>query len=160
MLPDERLESGAAPASARSQGRDPRADGALLHSVKHNDTESIVAMFCETGTFEMPDRVVRGHDELRRAYTAVASDLEAMPFIQNHVINVNGDQAEGLCAVQIRVVENGEAHTAAGHYEDTYRRVNGEWLFDRRFLTIYHWVRLTEGWAGVDTGAPPPFDGS
>ncbi len=66
--------------------------------------------------------------------------------IQNHVIQIDGDTATGNCAVEIRMVQDGKAVTACGHYDDSYRRVGSEWKFARRQFNLYHWVLLAEGW--------------
>ncbi len=128
------------------------------YGVARGDTEGVVSLFCDDGVVEMPDRVLRGHDELRQAYGRAAPQLAPKPFIQNHVIELDGDRATGLCAVEVRVVQDGEAYTAAGHYEDTYRRVSGEWKFARRYLVIYHWVPLSKGWATSEPSGPPTLD--
>jgi hypothetical protein len=56
------------------------------------------------------------------------------PFIQNHVIDVAGDDATGRCGVEIRMVDKGEAYTVAGHYFDSYRRIDGAWRFAAKGL--------------------------
>mgnify|MGYP002139257045 CR=1 FL=1 len=40
-----------------------------------------------------------------------------------------------------------EAYTVAGHYFDTYRKVEGRWRFAERDFRTYHWVPLSKGWA-------------
>ena len=106
---------------------------------------AIVAMFTEDGVFEMGPRVVSGRAELEDFYGAVSAS-PPIPFIQNHVIELAGDGARGTCSVEIRLVQDGEAYTAAGWYEDTYRRVDGSWRFARRDFHVFHWVPLKKGW--------------
>lgn len=116
------------------------------HAVARADVAAIVALFCEDGYFEMGDRVSRGRAELERFYAAVAIP-PPLPFIQNHVVELAGDEARGLCSAEIRMVRSGEAITAAGHYEDRYRRVNSAWKFAGRTLHMFHMVPLSKGWA-------------
>lgn len=88
----------------------------------------------------------RGTAELREAY----ADLGAMrlkPFIHNHIIEVEGNRARGFCSVEIRLTRDGVPYTGAGHYEDEFRRVDGNWRFQRRELFVYHWVPHTQGWS-------------
>ena len=70
-----------------------------------------------------------------------------LPCVHNHTVTLNGDSATGSCSVEIRMVQNGEAITAAGHYEDTFRRVGAEWKFAHRNLKLYHQVPHLKGWA-------------
>lgn len=116
------------------------------HAVARADSASIVAMFTEDGVFEMGPRQVRGRHELERFYGDVSTS-PPIPFIQNHVIEVTGDEATGTCSVEIRLVQEGEAYTAAGWYEDSYRRVEGSWRFAQRVFHVFHWVPLKKGWS-------------
>jgi uncharacterized protein (TIGR02246 family) len=125
------------------------------YAVARNDLEGIVKLFCEDGEFVMADRSFHGRDGIRTGYGAGMPDPSPKPFIQNHVIELDGDRARGLCAVEIRAVQDGEAYTAAGHYQDEYRRVDGEWKFARRKFEVYHWVPLRTGWAGSTPSTPP-----
>jgi uncharacterized protein (TIGR02246 family) len=125
------------------------------YAVARSDLEGIVGLFCEDGEFVMNDRAFHGRDGIRSGYGAGMPQPSPKPFIQNHVIELDGDRAHGLCAVEIRAVQDGEAYTAAGHYEDEYRRVGSEWKFARRRFEVYHWVPLRQGWAPSAPSAPP-----
>jgi uncharacterized protein (TIGR02246 family) len=116
-------------------------------SVADGDAATIVDLFTDDGVFKIRGREVRGTDELREFYGGAAEGVTPKPFIQNHVIDVDGDEATGRCAVEIRMVHNGEAYTVAGHYADRYRRVDGRWRFAERDFKVYHWVPLSQGWA-------------
>jgi uncharacterized protein (TIGR02246 family) len=116
-------------------------------AVADGDVEAVVELFCPDGVFRMRDREYRGTEGLRELYQGAAAGVTPKPFIQNHVIEVDGDTAEGRCAVEIRMVQDGEAYTVAGHYADVYRRSGGRWRFDSRHFVPYHWVPLSKGWA-------------
>ena len=117
------------------------------HAVAAGDAAGIVSLFCADGVFEMSGRSARGKDELARFYAGVGGPYP-IPFIQNHVIDaLEKDTARGRCSVEIRAVQNGEPYTAAGWYEDEYRREGGAWRFARRKFNQFHWVPLAKGWA-------------
>ena len=93
-------------------------------------------------------KAVRGREALLKFYRASVREPEvAIPFIQNHIIEVNGDEAHGTCAIEARFARNGESFTAAGYYEDKYRRERGRWRFVERKLFFHHVVPLKQGWA-------------
>ena len=111
--------------------------------------EEIVGLFCDDGIFEMRDRRWSGLAELGQLYAGAAAGTTPKPYIQNHVIEVHGDEASGRCGVEIRMVHKGEAYTVAGHYFDRYRKVDGHWRFAHRNFHTYHWVPLSRGWANT-----------
>lgn len=116
------------------------------HGVVDGDADAIVDLFCEDGAFQIR-REIRGHDALREFYGRGIGGKTYKPFIQNHVIELTSDtEATGRCSVEIRVVQDGEAYTGAGHYLDRYRKENGHWRFAHRHYNAYHFVPLKEGW--------------
>lgn len=119
--------------------------------VAHGEGEAVAGLFTDDGVLEVTDgsfKPVHGRDALLRFYrTSVNQPELAIPFIQNHIIEVKGDQAEGTCGIEARFTRNGESVTAAGYYEDRYRRDNGKWRFLQRKITFYHVVPLKRGWA-------------
>ncbi len=120
--------------------------GRYCHAIAAGDGPTVVNLFCDDGVFEMGDRVARGRAELEKFYGA-ASESPPIPFIQNHVIELDGGSASGRCSVEIRLVQDGEAYTAAGWYDDAYRRDGGGWRFAHRKFHVFHWVPLAKGWA-------------
>jgi ketosteroid isomerase-like protein len=117
------------------------------HKARTGDVEAIVELFCEDGIMDAADTVVEGRDKLLAMYREAFKGLSPLPCVHNHVVALDGDRATGICSVEIRMVQNGEAITAAGHYEDTYRRVGSDWKFARRVLILYHQVPHVKGWA-------------
>lgn len=121
-----------------------------LH-VSRKEGEAIVDLFTQDGvldgsTAEMG--VISGRDALLAFYKQSVTDgEESLPFIHNHIIEVSGDDATGTCALEARFSRGGRSITAAGYYEDTYRRVDGRWLLAERKLHFHHVVPLEKGWA-------------
>ena len=116
------------------------------HGVVDGDVDAIVDLFCEDGVFQIR-REIEGHAALREFYAAGVGGQTYKPFIQNHVVELVSDtEATGRCSVEIRIVQDGEAYTGAGHYLDRYRKENGRWRFAHRHYNSYHFVPLKEGW--------------
>lgn len=116
-------------------------------AVAEADAPTIVSLFTDDGVFITRNQEIAGRDALSAFYGEVAGSVTPKPYIQNHVIDVNGDEASGRCGVEIRMVRKGEAYTAAGHYFDTYRKVDGHWRFAKRDFRAFHMVPLQRGWA-------------
>lgn len=117
------------------------------HAVVDGDAETIVGLFCDDGAFRTKKFEYRGDAELRGMYEGGVGAKSHKPFIQNHVIELtSATEATGRCSVEIRIFENDEAITAAGHYLDAYRKQDGRWLFADRFFQPYHFAPVTTGW--------------
>lgn len=125
--------------------------------VARGEGEAVAALFTGDGVLEVTDgsfKPVHGGEALLKFYRASVNQPElAIPFIQNHIIEVKGDEAEGTCGIEARFVRNGESFTAAGYYEDRYRRENGNWRFVQRKITFFHVVPLKQGWAEAKAAA-------
>ena len=109
--------------------------------------EDIVALFARDGIMESGDIREQGHDRLLVLYRESLSTLRPIPFVQNHVVTLDGDRATGFCSLELRMVEQGEAVTAAGYNDDVFEREDGVWKFAHRKLVFYHRVPLSKGWA-------------
>jgi uncharacterized protein (TIGR02246 family) len=119
--------------------------------VAHGEGEAVASLFADDGVLDVSDadfKPVRGREALLKFYRASVREPEvAIPFIQNHIIEVTGDEAHGTCAIEARFSRNGESITAAGYYQDKYRRERGRWRFVERKLFFHHVVPLKQGWA-------------
>lgn len=111
------------------------------------DAAAVVDLFTSDGIMEAGDTLEQGRERLLALYRESFGDLRPLPCVHNHVVEIDGDDATGVCTLELRMVENGEAYTAAGWYEDRFRRVDGAWRFAHRKLFFYHRVPLAKGWA-------------
>jgi ketosteroid isomerase-like protein len=117
------------------------------HMARSGNVEGIVDLFCEDGIMESGDTREQGRERLLAVYRESFSGLRPLPCVHNHTITLDGDRATGCTSVEIRMVQGGEAVTAAGHYDDEFRRVGSDWKFAHRNLTLYHQVPHLKGWA-------------
>ena len=119
------------------------------HGIAAADVAGIVGLFCEDGSFCIDDRIT-GTAALTEFYAATLADSPPMPFIQNHVIDeLQETEARARCSAEIRMIREGESVTAAGWYNDSFRKVDGHWKFQERWFHVFHMVPLSEGWAGA-----------
>ena len=117
------------------------------HAVVDGDADTIVGLFCEDGVFRTHTLAPAGRDALRDFYSGGVGGRTHKPFIQNHVIELEDEtHATGRCSVEIRVMQDGEPYTQAGHYLDRYRKEGGRWRFAERHYVRYHNAPWREGW--------------
>ena len=96
-----------------------------------------------------------GREALKRWYTKTMSrPKSSCHFIGNHVIDFDdADRAHGIvyCHDELDRPEEGEWIQGMLQYWDTYRRVDGEWCFERRKfhrLYIVDWLTRPSHGAG------------
>ena len=97
-------------------------------------------------------RDARGRDELKRWYgDALRSVGATIHMVANHTIDLDGDGATGVvyCREEVEHPASGEWRVGMLQYWDTYRRVEGRWLFERRRV---------RRWYSVDALARPQRD--
>jgi hypothetical protein len=120
---------------------------------------SVADLFTDDGAYihHRPGRPVeetRGRAALDKHYAAsadvVGKGRVALPMIHNHLIDISGNTATGLCSIELRTADKGQSIIASGYYDDSYRRENGRWKFVVRDVHMFHWVPLQEGWANAN----------
>ena len=113
-----------------------------------NDASGAADLFTEDGEMDTGDRApIVGRETLREVYQEMLRGQELQPFVHNHLIELQGDDATGVCALDLRASLAGRSMIGSGFYHDRYQRVDGAWKFRSRKLTLRHFVPLSEGWA-------------
>jgi len=115
-------------------------------AIRHNANEDIEGLFAPDAFFE----VRGGHPskpeyEVQNRYNSAKEIGEFMmqgkghphpvPLVHNLMIEVDGDRASGLCAMEGQVY--GSEHTIIGEYRDAFVRLDGKWKFASRVYTMY-----------------------
>jgi hypothetical protein len=123
-------------------------------AVDSRDLDTLVALF-------VPDvqvgRQEQGREALKVWFRQALSRMKStVHFVGNHVIDFDSeDGAHGVvyCRDELDYPDRGEWQVGVLQYWDTYRRVDGEWLFERRKFHRWYIVdaltRPSHG-AGVD----------
>ena len=104
-------------------------------------------LFTEDAVFidRIPGRDVREFrsiETLRAMYAAVPRSAPPLPMIHNHLIEITGNEAVGICSLEVRQTLNGESLIGSGWYDDTYRRVGGRWKVVTRQARLFHYVSI------------------
>lgn len=117
------------------------------HCVWRKDVGGAIALFTDDGEMDTGDRPpIKGRAALTEAYKAMITGPDFLPFVHNHIVELDGEAASGTCYLDLRATVDGKSMIGAGYYDDQYVRVNGEWKFRSRKLTMNFFVPLSEGW--------------
>ncbi|HSV79428.1 MAG TPA: nuclear transport factor 2 family protein [Ramlibacter sp.] len=99
--------------------------------------QDVVALFTDDGVFQNARAdaakpvVVTGTQALRDYFSRM-KPARRIPLVTNEVTVIEGDAAEGTCAMY-GVGEEG----FCGHYVDTFAKVDGQWRFRARRFYPY-----------------------
>lgn len=118
------------------------------HCVWQKDLAGAAALFTEDGEMDTGDRpALKGRRAIQESYEQLMGEAVFHPFVHNHLIELDGDRASGICYLDLRASIGGESMIGSGVYHDRYARENGEWKFRSRKLTMCYLVPIREGWA-------------
>ena len=119
------------------------------HHVWQNELESLAALFAEDGEMDPGTRPpIRGRSALLAAFREMLTTGSVfLPFVQQHVVDVDGDTATGTCYIDLRAEVEGKSMIGAGWYSDRYARTTEGWRIQSRKLTLRFFVPLADGWA-------------
>lgn len=113
------------------------------HYVWQGSVDGVIDLFTEDGEMLTPDLPpLIGREAIRAAYTKIFAESDLLPFVHNHVIDIDGDTATGTVYLDLRTTLDDRPVVGAGYYEDRYRRVDGTWRIASRDLTMRSFVAL------------------
>jgi ketosteroid isomerase-like protein len=115
--------------------------------VWERDAEGAAQLFAPDGVMDTGDGApLLGCDAIRETYRRAFAEQTLLPFVHNHVVELEGDRARGRCDLDLRGTVDGRAMIGAGTYEDRYVRTADGWRFGFRRLVLRFFVPLGEGW--------------
>ena len=113
------------------------------HHVWRKDVPAVVDLFASDAVLDTPALPpITGTKALLDAYGRMFEEDEFYPFVHNHIIEVDGDEAAGTCYIDLRAVIAGKRLTAWGFYEDRYVRRDGTWKFAGRKVNMTRFVPM------------------
>lgn len=128
----------------REELRELTARYAFLVATKRSAAE----LFTDNGGFDFrrPDgqsQKARGRQALDDVFADILrAPNHNLPTVHNHLFSINGDDATGVCWIELHAHKDGEDWRGSGYYEDIFRRENGKWKFVLRDSTLVKWERL------------------
>ncbi|MFE1962163.1 nuclear transport factor 2 family protein [Streptomyces sp. NPDC059479] len=114
------------------------AIGAHTQAQDAGRTDDVVALYTPDGILEVPGLgPVAGHDALREAFKGWAPTQPQLHLVANTTV-VSSTEDEATAVSDVAFLQRGESGWAVqvvGRYDDTLRRHDGAWRFQRRITT-------------------------
>jgi ketosteroid isomerase-like protein len=119
------------------------------HHVWQNEHDRLSNLFAEDGEMDPGTRPpLRGRAALDAGFREMlTAGSTFLPFVQQHVVDLDGDTASGTCYIDLRAVVDGASMIGGGWYADRYVRTAEGWRFQSRKLTLRFFAPLAAGWA-------------
>lgn len=113
------------------------------HFVWQGDVDGVASLFTEDGQMITPDLPpLESREAIRSAYTKIFAESDLLPFVHQHIIDIDGDTAVGWVYLDLRHTLDERPVIGAGFYRDDYRRVDGKWKIAKRDLTMRRFTAL------------------
>lgn len=113
------------------------------HCVWQRDAAGAAALFASDAVMDTGDRPpLVGRAAILDEYTRVFTTSGFLPFIHNHVIDLQGDRATGTAYIDLKARVDGRAMEGWGYYDDEYARTPEGWRFQRRRLNLVHFAEV------------------
>jgi SnoaL-like domain len=121
--------------------------GDYPHALDTQNWEAYADQFTDDGELSLAGQSVKGRQAIIGFVSALPQDNRVIHAITNLSYRVDGATATGGAYWQdIGMAGSAPGVVAAGHYEDTLRKVNGAWKIAKRGIVIDF----------VPTGGPAP----
>ena len=78
---------------------------------------------------------LEGRESVHAQMAHNKGNAHPVPLIHNLIVEVDGDNAAATCVMEGKVY--GTSHGVIGEYCDSFRRVDGNWLFAARIFTMF-----------------------
>lgn len=115
------------------------AIAAYSHALDAGKTEDIVELFLPDGVAEIAGQgTFEGHDGIRAGYANFVPQQPQLHLVANTVITSHTED-EATAVSNLAFFGRGESGWAVqlvGRYDDTLRRQDGAWLFQKRVTTF------------------------
>ncbi|MGW7818036.1 nuclear transport factor 2 family protein [Streptomyces puniciscabiei] len=121
----------------------------FVHRLDLGEPASVAELFTEDGVWEWPPpgdgRRIQGREALRAYFGSRPADRLSRRLMSNVLVTVTGPRTAGSVAYFTTYRVDGHEPGApvpagppvqVGHYEDTFRRVDGRWLIASRTLHL------------------------
>lgn len=114
--------------------------------------ERVSELFAEDGALDFGYIAkASGREEIERTFLKLPNNAQFVKqYIHNHLVQLDGDRATGVCYLDARYVQEGESLIVAAKFDEIYRRTPEGWRIELMKVQTYFSVPIAEGWAGTD----------
>ncbi|HVJ30795.1 MAG TPA: nuclear transport factor 2 family protein [Gammaproteobacteria bacterium] len=111
--------------------------GTYPNALDKGDFDTYAALYTEDGELTLQGSTVKGRAAIKAFVAALPTEPRVIHPITNLSYTVNGDTAMGGAYWQdVGLVNGAPGVVIAGRYEDTLRKVNGQWQIAKRGIVI------------------------
>jgi uncharacterized protein (TIGR02246 family) len=111
--------------------------GDYPHALDTRDFDGYAALFTEDGELSLQGTTAKGRAAIKELVAGLPAEPRVIHPITNLSYAIEGDSATGGAYWQdIGLAGDTPAVLIAGRYEDTLRKVNGEWRIAKRNIVI------------------------
>jgi len=111
--------------------------GTYPNALDKGDFDTYAALYTEDGELTLQGNTVKGRAAIKAFVAALPTEPRVIHPITNLSYAVNGETATGGAYWQdVGLVNGAPGVVIAGRYEDTLRKVNGQWQIAKRGIVI------------------------
>jgi uncharacterized protein (TIGR02246 family) len=111
--------------------------GTYPNALDTRDFDTYAALYTEDGELSLQGNTVKGRAAIKAFVAALPAEPRVIHPITNLSYTIDGDTATGGAYWQdIGLTGGAPGVLIAGRYEDTLRRVNGQWQIAKRSIVI------------------------
>jgi ketosteroid isomerase-like protein len=111
--------------------------GDYPHALDSRNFDAYAALFTEDGELTLQGNTAKGRAAIKEFVAALPPEPRVMHPISNLSYEIEGDTATGGAYWQdIGLVNGAPGVLVAGRYEDTLRKIDGEWRIAKRSIVI------------------------
>ena len=111
--------------------------GTYPNALDKGDFDLYAALYTEDGELTLQGNTVKGRAAIKAFVAALPTEPRVIHPITNLSYTISGDTATGGAYWQdIGLVSGAPGVVVAGRYEDTLRKVNGQWQIAKRGIVI------------------------
>jgi hypothetical protein len=101
-----------------------------------HDWDAYTALFTDDGELALGPQKAKGRDAMKELLRGLPAEPKVIHVISNLSYTISGDTATGGAYWQDTGIGTKHGLLAAGHYNDTLRKVNGAWRFTKREIVV------------------------
>jgi len=111
--------------------------GDYPHALDSRDFDAYAELFTEDGELSLQGNTAKGRAAIKQFVSALPAEPRVIHPITNLSYEIDGNSATGGAYWQdVGLVDGAPGVLIAGRYEDTLRKVDGEWRIAKRSIVI------------------------